>query len=56
MAAIQCPDGPEMEEAVAASAALSINTAGEVTTGHAKPTRGVVLKFATKSRNGGAPN
>jgi hypothetical protein len=37
-----------MEEALAASGALSINTADEVAGGPAKPTRGVALELATK--------
>jgi hypothetical protein len=52
VAAFQSPDGPKMEEALPASAALSINTADEVAAGAAKPTRGVVLEFATKLRQG----
>jgi hypothetical protein len=50
VAAVQSPDGPTMEEALTSSAALSINTADEVAGGPAKPTRGVVLEFATKMR------
>jgi hypothetical protein len=39
-----------LAEALAASAALSINTAHEVLAVPAKPARGVVLEFATKMR------
>jgi hypothetical protein len=50
VAAVQRPDGPKMEEALASSAALSINPADEVEAAPTKPTRGVVLEFATKMR------
>src|SRR6266702_939063 len=48
--AVQMADGPMIAEALAASAALSINTAHEVLAVPAKPARGVVLEFATKMR------
>jgi len=53
VAAVQSPRGPKMEEAMAASATPSINTAAEVAAVPAKGARGVVLEFATKSRKGG---
>lgn len=48
--AVQTADGPMIAEALAASAALSINTADEVAAVPAKPARGVLLEFATKMR------
>ena len=50
MAAVQSPRGPKMEEAMAASATSSIDTAAEVAAVPAKGARGVVLEFATKLR------
>jgi len=50
VAAVQSPRGPKMEEAMAASATPSINTAAEVAAVPAKRARGVVLEFATKLR------
>ena len=50
VAAVQSPRDPKMEEAMAASATPSINTAAEVSTVPAKGARGVVLEFATKLR------
>lgn len=41
-------DGPVIAETLAASPALSINTADEVAVVPAKPARGVVLEFATR--------